>query len=383
MSSSWFPEQSPRSAPRLPISHFNLSFPIVASHGISDLLLHNFPENGVKFLLHHPGNLHDLLRLLARRHPTLPDPNGFDCARRTIEPDTLIRSDFSHGVTDLLLRLPFQTSDQSRAWIKLYLLVEHLSAHQRHIVPRSLGYALDVYRLQERRWLETHNSLQGLLYEVVVPIVIYTGERPWRAPTPFRDLVHGGDIFAPFLPGLEPLFVSLPEQAEQELVEHGGALGTVLHLLQQRHAALGAFHRLLTRTVGAVEGQLSKGRPRLVGLLSYLMALVYHFRNQPERAGLREELERSIQTHTIRKEVQTMGQTIAEALREEGKLEGSLEAKQQTLVMLLRRKFGRKVTAAIVAAIERTKDLPTLDTWLGNILDANRVEEVGIPGKKG
>jgi hypothetical protein len=286
----------------------------------------------------------------------------------------------------LLLRLPFRIDGQSRAWIKLYLLVEHLSAHQRHIVPRSLGYALDVYRLQERRWLETHGSLQGLLYEVVVPIVIYTGERPWRAPTPFRDLVQGGDVFAPFVPSVEPLFLSLPENAEQELVPYGGALGSVLHVLQQRHAALGAFHPLLTRTVGAVEGQLSKDRPRLVALLAYLTALVYHFRNQPERAGLREELERSIHAHPIRKEVQTMGQTIAEALREEGKregeLQGTLQAKQQTLVMQLRRKFGRKVTSAIVAAIERTRDLATMDTWLSNFVDANRVEEVGIPAKK-
>jgi hypothetical protein len=353
----------------------------MARPGISELLLHNFPENGVKFLLHQPGNLHDLLRLLARRHPTLPDSRGFDCSRRTIEPDTLIRSDFSRGVTDLLLRLPYRSRDQERTWIQLYLLVEHLSAHQRHIVPRSLGYALDVYRLQERRWRETHASLQGLRYEVVVPIVIYTGERPWQAPTPFRDLVQGGDVFAPFVPSVEPLFLSLPEQAEPELVQHGGALGSVLHVLQKRHAPLDVFHPLLTRTVGTVQGQVNRDSPRLLELLAYLTAVVYHFRNQPERADLREDLERSIQAHTIRKEVQTMGQTIAEALREEGEREGTLRAKQQTLVMQLRRKFGRKVTAATVAAIKRTKDLATLDAWLNNFVDANRVEDVGIPGK--
>jgi hypothetical protein len=29
-----------------------------------------------------------------------------------------------------------------------------------------------------------------------------------------------------------------------------------------------------------------------------------------------------------------------------------------------------------------TKDLPTLDQWLGNILDADTLEAVGIPLKK-
>ncbi len=349
---------------------------------VSDLLLHNFPENGVKFLLHNPGNLQDLVRLLASLDNTLPDPACFDCARRTIEPDTLIRGDFSHGVTDLLLSLPFRIGAQARVSIKVYLLFEHLSKHQRHIVSRSLGYAMDAYRLQERRWLEAHESLQGLLYEVVVPIVIYTGERAWQTPTSFRDLVQGGDVFAAFIPSIQPLFLSLPGLTEQELVQHGGAFGTVLHVLQQRHAELEEFHRLLTRAVGTVEGQLVRDRHRLQELLSYLAALVYHFRNEKERAGLREELERSIQTPVLRKEVHTMGRTIAEALWEEGKLEGILEAKQQTLVSLLRRKFRKKVTSAIVSNVESMKDIATLDEWLGNVLDAETLEEVGLPIKK-
>jgi putative YhgA-like transposase len=252
-------------------------------------------------------------------------------------------------------------------------------------VPRSLGYVMDAYRLQERRWLESHESLQGLLYEVVIPIVIYTGERAWQAPTSFRELAKGGEALAAFIPATEPLFLSLPGQPEQELVRHGGAFGTVLHVLQQRHAAIERFHKLLTTAVENIEVQVPRDRHRLLELLSYLTALVYHFRNETERNSLRDEVERSIQTQTIRREFHSMGRTIAEALREEGKLEGklegTLETKQQDLVLLLRRKFGRKVTAALVAKIERTKDLQTLDKWLGNILDADTLEDIGFQGK--
>jgi predicted transposase YdaD len=125
-----------------------------------------------------------------------------------------------------------------------------------------------------------------------------------------------------------------------------------------------------------------------VELLAYLTALVYHFRN--ERASLREELERSIKQAP---EIRAVGRTIAEALREEGKREGRregrregkqegvVEAKQQTLVLLLRRKFGRKLTTAVTGVIQATRDLPTLDEWLGNVLDADTLEEVGIPGR--
>jgi hypothetical protein len=242
----------------------------------------------------------------------------------------------------------------------------------------------------KRRWLESHDKLQGLLYEAVLPIVIYTGERPWRAPTPFRELVHGGEVFAPFLPSIEPLFLSLLGQAEQELVQEGGAFGTVLHVLRQRHAAFEEFARFLTQATAQIQGQLPKERHRQRELLSYLEALLYHFREPRERQELREILERSIQDHTMQEEAHAMGQTIAEALREEGKREGklegrreaTLETKQQMLIMLLRQKFGRKVPSAVVATVKRTNDLSTLDQWFSQSVAAQCVEEIGIPGKR-
>jgi hypothetical protein len=249
---------------------------------------------------------------------------------------------------------------------------------------------MDVYRVQERRWLEKHDSLQGFLYEPVVPVVIYTGERAWHAPTPFRNLVRGGDVFDAFIPPTEPLFLSLPGLTEQELHESGGAFGTILHVLQQRHAALEHFQQLLGNAVAATQGQLPTDSHRLEELLLYLEALVYHFRKANEHASLLDELERAIESKPMRKEIHTMGQTMAQVLHQrgmregklEGKREGQLEAKQQTLLLLLRRKFGKKLTAAIKETIEKTTDLDKLDDWLGNILDADTLADVGVPLKK-
>jgi hypothetical protein len=165
-------------------------------------------------------------------------------------------------------------------------------------------------------------------------------------------------------------------------VRHGGVLGAVLQVLQQRHAALEEFHQLLTKAVGTVEGQVSNDRHRLLELLSYLAALVYHFRNVNERDSLGEELERSIQTQTVRKEIHSMGQTIAEALREEGELKGKLAAKQEDLLLLLRKKFGNKVTPTVAAGVHRTRDLQTLNEWLGNVVAADALEDVGVPVRK-
>jgi hypothetical protein len=76
-----------------------------------------------------------------------------------------------------------------------------------------------------------------------------------------------------------------------------------------------------------------------------------------------------------------MGQTIAQALREEGERKGSLKTKRQTLQLQLFHEFGQQATADLVATINKTTDLRTLDKWLINIIDAETPEDIGIvPG---
>jgi hypothetical protein len=40
------------------------------------------------------------------------------------------------------------------------------------------------------------------------------------------------------------------------------------------------------------------------------------------------------------------------------------------------------VTAAVAASIHRTRDLHRLDEWLGKVLAADALEDVGVPVKK-
>ena len=48
----------------------------------------------------------------------------------------------------------------------------------------------------------------------------------------------------------------------------------------------------------------------------------------------------------------------------------------------LREGKGLESNAGCRTSVERTTDIATLDEWLGNILDANTLGEVGIPVKK-
>jgi len=70
--------------------------------------------------------------------------------------------------------------------------------------------------------------------------------------------------------------------------------------------------------------------------------------------------------------------TIAAALWEEGYRRGA----QHVLILQLRHKFGKKATSGIVATVEATSDLRTLEEWLLRILDADTLGKVGIPPKQ-
>src|SRR6266480_5202437 len=99
----------------------------------------HFPENGLKLLLEHPGNVHDLLRILHYRYT-----DRIDFGHMTVEPATFIARDFRHVESDLLLTAPFRAGKSSHAQklITLYILLEHQSEPDRLMLFRVLDYLL-------------------------------------------------------------------------------------------------------------------------------------------------------------------------------------------------------------------------------------------------
>jgi hypothetical protein len=165
-------------------------------------------------------------------------------------------------------------------------------------------------------------------------------------------------------------------------VREGGYFGQVLWLIRERHAEPAVFRRTLEEVVTHLERIPPPERTRWVEFLSYIVALVYHTRSEPEQAELRDVVDRSIQTDPHRKEWTNMGRTIAEMYldqgRIEGKVEGELDRARTILLRMLRKRF-KKVPRKVAARIAATTNMHELETWLDNILDAETLPEVGIP----
>ncbi len=77
-----------------------------------------------------------------------------------------------------------------------------------------------------------------------------------------------------------------------------------------------------------------------------------------------------------------MRETIADMFRQEGEQRGVLQAQQQTLVRLLRRRFG-DLPADVEQTIQATRDVRRLEKWLDQFATAEALEDVGISPREG
>jgi hypothetical protein len=236
-----------------------------------------------------------------------------------------------------------------------------------------VDYVVQIFKYQVREWSKTHGSLARIRLYPVLPVVFYTGTRRWDCVGRLVDLVEMGAAFESATPAMAPLFINLPVISAEELEAKGGFFGWVLRLIQQRKSRPREFQRLLNRVVQHLESMPATERLRWLELLSYVMALVYHAREPSEWPGLQNAIEASVQTDEHRQEVFEMRRTIADELKEEG----ATKALQQTLIRLLKRRFG-DVPDDVTSMIRGTVDPEQLNAWFDQVVTAETLDEVGI-----
>ncbi len=341
-------------------------------------LVRNFSENGPKLLLENGANLRDLLTILRDPHV-----QAIDFPAMTVERTHFVKPDYAHMAVDLLLKAPFRIDGAERGQsILIYLLGEHQSTPERFFILRLADYLLQAYKMQKRDWEKKHGSDAGLVFQPVLPIVLYTGERNWEKIEALVDLIVAGPLFDDVIPAFKPRFLNLRDTSPEALVRDGGFFGQVLRLIRDRHAEPAVFRQTLEEVVTHLESMPDAERIRWVEFLSYIEALVYHARNEAEQPKRRDVVDRSIQTDRRRQEYTKMGRTIAEMYIDQGRAEGEqkgvLKYARATLLRLLRKRF-KKVPRKLEARIAATTSMRELETWMHNFANAETLEEVGIP----
>jgi len=336
-------------------------------------IVRNFPQNGMRLLLETPANVRDLLQIVGPQFVDL-----IDFTRMRAERADFIARDFRHVEADLVLRAPARVGREGRRReVLIYVLIEHQSQPDRLMPFRLLDYVTQVYKTQIRDWSREHGTLTTFQFHPVLPLVLYTGDRPWSDVGNLASVMHLGEQFAEVTPRLTPLFVNLPAISDELLRTGGGAFGAVLRLYRDRDAEPDTFRDRLAEVIREIESLPDAERLRWLELLSYLNALVYHVRDKAERPKLHQIVESSVATDEERRSLMQARITGPDEAREEG----ALLHGRSTLLRQLRLRFG-ELPEELTSRVKTTNKLTVLNRWLDRVVTANKLDDVGILPKR-
>jgi hypothetical protein len=334
-------------------------------------LLHDFPDRMMRWLLENPGNLRELLGA------AVPDlAPGFDCDRAELQPPAFPLDDWRHREADLLFLIPYRTGKGKRK-VLVCVLIEHQSAADPRMPLRVLLYTVLFWEREWKRWEDQPAPRPEFRLTPVLPIVFHTGARPWSAPRAVADLVGGPDAFRAFVPQYGPLFWDLAEQSPEVLLASAAEWLRALTVIRAEAEDHEEFFRVMREVVERIKGLASRDKVRWHGLMWFVLAWALQRRPREEREALTALAAAAQEDVLLREEVRTMGQTIADELREEGKKEGALQCVQETLISVLRKKFGR-VPKPLRQRIEATTDVARLQACVIHASTADSLDDLPL-----
>ncbi len=127
-----------------------------------------------------------------------------DLSTVELQPDSFLDDNLREHFADLLFRVQLHSGDIAF----VYALFEHKSQ------PEPL-VAFQLLRYMVRIWERTQRD-EGTL-PLIIPIVVYHGEQPWRVPQKFGALFTGSEALRPYWPDFTYSLHDLSEQSDEEL----------------------------------------------------------------------------------------------------------------------------------------------------------------------
>jgi predicted transposase/invertase (TIGR01784 family) len=295
---------------------------------------------------------------------------ALDWSTLTLQPGSFVDSALQHQHTDLLYTATWRHGREAL----LYLLFEHQSGPptEGRMAERMLSYQVRIWN----RWRADHPKAKRL--PMIVPIVMYHGVTPWSEPRSFDELL---DVPADLRLSVEPYLVrfayllhDLSEIPDDELRD--GAMRTALAKLVAmcfKYARTRAdFLQILGRWMGVVREvlQAPHGLEALAQVMRYILEVNEHV--GPE--ALQDLLERDLGPGA-KDAIMTAGQQIFEQGLEKGIEKGRRQGFQESLLRLLRQRFGGAVTPPVEQRIAAAS-LEQIHAWSGRVLSAATLSEL-------
>ena len=334
-------------------------------HKTQDIPIEHFPDRSLRRLFQDGEYVRGLVQIID------PDIEVFlDFSRITYQNRSFISKALQERETDGLLSVPFRedTDAADTDSLLIYILIEHQSTVDKTMGFRLLSYMVQIWESQRREWESEEFPENERRLQPILPILFYTGDRPWTVPVSLTTITDVPEILERFVPSFDTLFLGGKETEAETLTQSGHPMGWLLRVLQKEHADETEISDTLTDAVSHLASVDEDFSPQIAKAVRYFVQLIFHRRSLDERDALVDIIRQHIQDD---KELEAMAQTTAEFLIEQGKV----ESKQDAVLKLLQIRF-HNVPETLSREISNIHNLPILDTLLEKAMTAQNLEEI-------
>ena len=194
--------------------------------------LEHFPDRSARWLLMEPENVSALVALVAEQIAALLDFSQLTALNRDFLSDTLRQQE-----ADLVFSVPFRETSAGEALL-IHILIEHQSQVEKDMWFRFLGYMYNLWVAERQQWTAEEVPREQRRLRPILPILFYTGDRPWSALLSPTSVMEVPDVLAPFVPTYEVLVLDVKQTQPSELTKISGIrFGWLLTVLQKENAS--------------------------------------------------------------------------------------------------------------------------------------------------
>jgi hypothetical protein len=279
------------------------------------------------------------------------------------------------------------------------ILLEHQSDTDPLMPLRLLYFAVCYWDKQWQEWTRQPRPRRPFRLHPVLPIVLYTGSRPWGSNRTLLDLMGEPAEFHAYVPTWQPLFWNLAEQDPQQLLQ-GGAWLQLMAVMRMEEANAADFQAVCAEVFRHLATLQETDSVRWEKLLSAVLTFILSHRYRAEYAELKDL---AIQAHPVREqEVKVMIDTVAHDLLEQGRAEGRAESSAEAEARgeakgraegraegvllayrnILRRRLSERfdpLPEAVLQRIEAATDLARLEAAIVRADKIKSLDELDLP----
>ena len=316
-----------------------------------DIPIKPFHDRSTRWLFEDKEYVRDLVDMLASELVARIDFSRLSPINSGFVSDTL-----REQVADMVFSVPFQT-ELGTDDLLIYILVEHQSSDDPIMGYRMLSYMMQIWDAQRKRWETDKVPKSRWRFQPILPIVYYTGEKPWKSTLAFDEIMDIPDMLARFVPKFDKLFLIEIENETASLKEVNHPLGWLLTVLQKQNADIDTLSNTLFEVGSYLESLDETKAPQRRKAFIYLVLLILNQRPDAEH----KELLTLLDKHAHDMEVENMAKSILDRKYEQGEERGETRARREDIIRLLHIRFDN-VPETVTQKVNRTRSLSRLNS---------------------